>query len=85
MTSARKSASRTAGVDVPPRPPVPMGTAADAPHGSRPEQVYSRLRDLIMTIAERIGRAEDAELVVLVDAVPAVGADQVDHQRLAGR
>ena len=48
MTSARKSASRTAGVDVPPRPPVPMGTAADAPHGSRPEQVYSRLRDLIV-------------------------------------
>ena len=25
-----------------------MGTAADAPHGSRPEQVYSRLRDLIV-------------------------------------
>src|SRR6266566_2602141 len=48
MTSARKSASRTVGVDAPPRPPVPMGTAADAPHGSRPEQVYSRLRDLIV-------------------------------------
>ncbi len=28
--------------------PDPMGTAADAPHGSRPEQVYSRLRDLIV-------------------------------------
>lgn len=27
---------------------VPMGSAADAPHGSRPEQVYSRLRDLIV-------------------------------------
>jgi DNA-binding GntR family transcriptional regulator len=25
-----------------------MGSAADAPHGSRPEQVYSRLRDLIV-------------------------------------
>ena len=28
--------------------PDPIGTAADAPHGSRPEQVYSRLRDLIV-------------------------------------
>jgi DNA-binding GntR family transcriptional regulator len=28
--------------------PDPMGSAADAPHGSRPEQVYSRLRDLIV-------------------------------------
>jgi DNA-binding GntR family transcriptional regulator len=27
---------------------VPMGSAADAPHGSRPEQVYTRLRDLIV-------------------------------------
>src|SRR6185436_5601362 len=42
MTSARKSASRTG---LPgPRVPDPIGTAADAPHGSRPEQVYSRLR-----------------------------------------
>jgi DNA-binding GntR family transcriptional regulator len=28
--------------------PDSLGTAADAPHGSRPEQVYSRLRDLIV-------------------------------------
>src|SRR5213082_491994 len=27
---------------------VSLGSAADAPHGSRPEQVYSRLRDLIV-------------------------------------
>src|SRR3984885_2317066 len=27
---------------------VAMGSAADAPHGSRPEQVYARLRDLIV-------------------------------------
>jgi len=27
---------------------LPLGSAADAPHGSRPEQVYSRLRDLIV-------------------------------------
>ena len=27
---------------------VPMGSAADAPHGSRPDQVYARLRDLIV-------------------------------------
>src|SRR4051812_10571805 len=27
---------------------LPMGSAADAPHGSRPEQVYGRLRDLIV-------------------------------------
>ena len=28
--------------------PLPLGSAADAPHGSRPEQVYARLRDLIV-------------------------------------
>jgi len=28
--------------------PDSLGTAADAPHGSRPEQVYQRLRDLIV-------------------------------------
>src|SRR5919112_3127504 len=28
--------------------PLPLGSAADAPHGSRPEQVYTRLRDLIV-------------------------------------
>jgi len=51
MTSARKSASRTG---LPgPRVPDPIGTAADAPHGSRPEQVYSRLRDLIVQALER--------------------------------
>ena len=27
---------------------VPLGSAADAPHGSRPDQVYARLRDLIV-------------------------------------
>jgi DNA-binding GntR family transcriptional regulator len=27
---------------------LPLGSAADAPHGSRPEQVYTRLRDLIV-------------------------------------
>jgi len=27
---------------------LPMGSAADAPHGSRPDQVYARLRDLIV-------------------------------------
>ena len=27
---------------------MPLGSAADAPHGSRPEQVYTRLRDLIV-------------------------------------
>jgi DNA-binding GntR family transcriptional regulator len=44
MTPARKSTSR----DTDARPAFPLGTAADAPHGSRPEQVYSRLRDLIV-------------------------------------
>jgi DNA-binding GntR family transcriptional regulator len=46
MTSARKSASRSGLPSA--RVPDPLGTAADAPHGSRPEQVYSRLRDLIV-------------------------------------
>jgi DNA-binding GntR family transcriptional regulator len=45
MTPARKSATRaTFG----PAAEVSLGSAADAPHGSRPEQVYSRLRDLIV-------------------------------------
>jgi DNA-binding GntR family transcriptional regulator len=46
MTSARKPASRS-GLSSS-RVPDSLGTAADAPHGSRPEQVYSRLRDLIV-------------------------------------
>jgi DNA-binding GntR family transcriptional regulator len=45
MTPARKSAARA--TDGPARD-VAMGSAADAPHGSRPEQVYLRLRDLIV-------------------------------------
>jgi DNA-binding GntR family transcriptional regulator len=48
MSQARKIASRvpviTGGADS----TVPMGSAADAPHGSRPDQVYARLRDLIV-------------------------------------
>jgi DNA-binding GntR family transcriptional regulator len=44
MTSERK-ASRDSSSD---RVPLAIGTAADAPHGSRPEQVYTRLRDLIV-------------------------------------
>src|SRR6478672_9291524 len=48
MSQARKNASRapdmTSGADS----SVPMGGAADAPHGSRPDQVYMRLRDLIV-------------------------------------
>src|SRR5213592_3242890 len=44
MSPARKSTSR----DNDDRPAIPLGTAADAPHGSRPEQVYARLRDLIV-------------------------------------
>jgi DNA-binding GntR family transcriptional regulator len=45
MTPARRSASREA---VTPPADLAMGSAADAPHGSRPEQVYARLRDLIV-------------------------------------
>ena len=46
MTSTRKPESRTAdGVQT---VDLPLGSAADAPHGSRPEQVYARLRDLIV-------------------------------------
>ncbi len=48
MTAARKSATRGAAAAASPSIDVPMGSAADAPHGSRPDQVYSRLRDLIV-------------------------------------
>src|SRR5437870_12530436 len=44
MSPARKSTPR----DNDARSAIPLGTAADAPHGSRPEQVYARLRDLIV-------------------------------------
>lgn len=46
MASARHSgrrSTRTSGSAA-----LPLGSAADAPHGSRPEQVYTRLRDLIV-------------------------------------
>src|ERR1700742_3396145 len=45
MTPARRSGSREA-IATP--ADLPMGSAADEPHGSRPEQVYARLRDLIV-------------------------------------
>jgi len=46
MTSTRKPGSHTAeGI---PAVELSLGSAADAPHGSRPEQVYTRLRDLIV-------------------------------------
>src|ERR1041385_8894281 len=46
MTSTRKPPTRSLlEVDT---ASLPMGSAADAPHGSRPEQVYARLRDLIV-------------------------------------
>jgi DNA-binding GntR family transcriptional regulator len=48
MTAARKNALRPARPDDGTSPELPMGSAADAPHGSRPEQVYTRLRDLIV-------------------------------------
>src|SRR4051812_29285735 len=43
MAAARKSTTRGAT-----RTKRPAGEAATAPHGSRPEQVYARLRDLIV-------------------------------------
>src|SRR5438045_9034760 len=48
MTSPRKSVSRSAATGDGHSAELPLGSAADAPHGSRPEQVYSRLRDLIV-------------------------------------
>src|ERR1041384_8339895 len=46
MTSTPKPGPRaTVGVDA---GELPLGSPADAPHGSRPEQVYTRLRDLIV-------------------------------------
>ena len=48
MTATRKIARRLAPTTDRNGANVPMGSAADAPHGSRPEQVYTRLRDLIV-------------------------------------
>jgi DNA-binding GntR family transcriptional regulator len=48
MTTARKTATRNASPVAGRDADVAMGSAADAPHGSRPDQVYSRLRDLIV-------------------------------------
>ena len=48
MSPARKPASHPAVSDDSPSSTLPIGSAADAPHGSRPEQVYCRLRDLIV-------------------------------------
>src|SRR5881392_107758 len=44
MSPARKPLTRPS-LDA---PELPLSSAADAPHGSRPEQVYTRLRDLIV-------------------------------------
>src|SRR5215467_12021227 len=44
----RKGPARGSLTNSIPTSELPMGSAADAPHGSRPEQVYSRLRDLIV-------------------------------------
>src|SRR3954463_5845691 len=43
MATGRKPPQRTT-----PRPKRAIGDVASAPHGSRPEQVYIRLRDLIV-------------------------------------
>jgi DNA-binding GntR family transcriptional regulator len=48
MSSTRKGPSRSSPPTILPASELPMGSAADAPHGSRPEQVYVRLRDLIV-------------------------------------
>src|SRR4249919_2010035 len=52
LSAARKNAppTRPASLGDGPSPDLslPIGSAADAPHGSRPEQVYARLRDLIV-------------------------------------
>src|SRR6185436_20029428 len=49
MNPARKTPTRGhALTPTPSREPPSMGSAADAPHRSRPEQVYIRLRDLIV-------------------------------------
>ena len=48
MTAARKTASQSAVAGRGAELPDSLGSAADAPHGSRPEQVYARLRDLIV-------------------------------------
>jgi DNA-binding GntR family transcriptional regulator len=48
MPPVRKSAPAPASSSLSGSPELSIGSAADAPHGSRPEQVYSRLRDLIV-------------------------------------
>jgi len=48
MTAPKKPTARPTRLGDGRSPEVAMGSAADAPHGSRPEQVYVRLRDLIV-------------------------------------
>src|SRR3954447_24997524 len=48
MSQARKTTPRASKTVSGGDSSLPMGSAADAPHGSRPEQVYARLRDLIV-------------------------------------
>src|SRR5262245_58421463 len=48
MSAPKKTATRSSKLPDAASPDLPMGSAADAPHGSRPEQVYTRLRDLIV-------------------------------------
>lgn len=48
MTSPHKRVSRAAAIGDGRSAEIQLGSAADAPHGSRPEQVYTRLRDLIV-------------------------------------
>ena len=48
MASIRKPASALPPTSGSAAGDLPLGSAADAPHGSRPEQVYTRLRDLIV-------------------------------------
>ncbi len=48
MSPVRKTTKRPAESSGATKGDLSMGSAADAPHGSRPDQVYARLRDLIV-------------------------------------
>src|SRR4051794_41748579 len=63
MSQARKTTPRASTTVSGGDSSLPMGSAADAPHGSRPEQVYTRLRDLIVQgLLSLVSRVVETEI-----------------------
>jgi len=87
MASIRKPASAPPPSSGSATGELPLGSAADAPHGSRPEQVYTRLRDLIvqglLSPGSRIVETEIATRLG-VSRTPVREALQRNQQRVHG-